>query len=223
MKEDKKLEKRKNIEIVALGVIIVALLGLCIYLLLIKKDDKPIDNNSGNNQANSNEKEYNNTFVYENSGSYGIAYVKGYVKIVKEPYCGEALECTEKNTTSIENKVLFYVVNTESDALKKEIDSWYGKGYTGEKSIQLGCLDNDIISYYNAADDFYNSANTGVDDKNNSDNYNKKFSLDKDVSRKIINSNQNKMITLKLEKLKLTHGGHAFSCFSPFSGIEVVE
>ena len=38
MEEDKKLEKRKNIEIVVLLIIIVALLGSLIYLLFIKKD-----------------------------------------------------------------------------------------------------------------------------------------------------------------------------------------
>ena len=37
--EEKKLEKRKNIEIIALSIIIVALLGGLIYLLFIKKDE----------------------------------------------------------------------------------------------------------------------------------------------------------------------------------------
>ena len=54
-------------------------------------------------------------------------------------------------------------------------------------------------------------------------NYNKSFSLNKDVSLKIINLNPNEIITLKLEKLKFTHGGEALSCYSLFSGIEVVE
>lgn len=224
MEEDKKIAKRQNLEIIVLSIIIVALLGICIYLLFIKKDDKQAGNNQVNNgQASNIDKKYNNTFVYDNSGSYGIAYVKGYAKVVKEPYCDEAPECNEENATSFENTVSFYVVSTDSEALKKEIDSWYGEGYTGQKFIQLGCLKNDMISYYNAADAFYNSANTGIDDKNNVDNYSKTFSLDKDVSTKIINSSQSKMITLKLEKLKLTYGGHAFSCFSPFSGIEIVE
>lgn len=38
MEEDKKLEKRKNLEIIVLGVIIIALLGALIYLLFIKKE-----------------------------------------------------------------------------------------------------------------------------------------------------------------------------------------
>ena len=41
--EEKKLEKRKNIEIIVLSIIIVALLGALIYLLFIKKDDKPTE------------------------------------------------------------------------------------------------------------------------------------------------------------------------------------
>ena len=43
MEEDKKLEKRKNLEIIVLSIIIVALLGALIYLLFIKKDDKPTE------------------------------------------------------------------------------------------------------------------------------------------------------------------------------------
>ena len=54
MKEDKKLEKRKNLEIVILSIIIVALLGVLIYLLFIRKDTsneppKPQDNQQKEN------------------------------------------------------------------------------------------------------------------------------------------------------------------------------
>ena len=38
MKENKKLEKRQNLEIIVFSIIIVALLGICIYLIFIKKD-----------------------------------------------------------------------------------------------------------------------------------------------------------------------------------------
>lgn len=56
MEEDKKLEKRKNTEIVALSIIIVALLGALIYLLFIKKDDKPTESPKpqDNQQVNDN-------------------------------------------------------------------------------------------------------------------------------------------------------------------------
>ena len=57
MEENKKLEKRKNIEIVVLSIIVVALLGILIYLLFIKKDKentplKPQDNQQINNTDN---------------------------------------------------------------------------------------------------------------------------------------------------------------------------
>ena len=51
MEEDKKLEKRKNTEIVALSIIIVVLLGSLIYLLFINKDDKPVDNKGKKNNS----------------------------------------------------------------------------------------------------------------------------------------------------------------------------
>lgn len=54
MEEDKKLERRKNIEIVVLSIIIVALLGALIYLLFIKRDEKTADNNVSNNQQQQN-------------------------------------------------------------------------------------------------------------------------------------------------------------------------
>ena len=62
MDEDKKIIKRQNLEIIILSIIIVALLGVCIYMLFIKKDEKPVDNNGGNNQAiNNNTNENNQT------------------------------------------------------------------------------------------------------------------------------------------------------------------
>ncbi len=62
MEEDKKLEKRKNIEIVVLSIIIVVLLGALIYLLFIKKDKpteppKSQDNQQVENNTNNIDKE----------------------------------------------------------------------------------------------------------------------------------------------------------------------
>ena len=62
MEEDKKLEKRKNIEIVVLSIIIVVLLGVLIYLLFIKKDKPTEPTKSQDNQqvVDNNQKEFLN-------------------------------------------------------------------------------------------------------------------------------------------------------------------
>lgn len=65
MEEAKKLEKRKNLEIIVLGFIIVALLGVLIYLLFIKKDNpteppKPQDNQ----QVENNQSQIENRKLY---------------------------------------------------------------------------------------------------------------------------------------------------------------
>ena len=54
MEEEKKLEKRKNIEIAVLSIIIVVLLGALIYLLFIKNDEEISVNNDENNQTSNN-------------------------------------------------------------------------------------------------------------------------------------------------------------------------
>ena len=64
MEEDKKLIKRQNLEIIILSIIVVALLGICIYMLFIKKGDKPVDNNGGNNQQiNDNNDSFKNVNI----------------------------------------------------------------------------------------------------------------------------------------------------------------
>ena len=214
----------KNGIIAILVVIIIALIGVVIYFAFIKKDDKPVDNNGGNNQTNNgqtnnNEKKYSNTFVYDETGSYGIAYVTGYAKVERVPYCGAiGAECTEQNASSINDEVEFFVTKNDSEYLQKEIDSWYGDGYTGDKTISLGCKKNDVISYINAADEFQDSTKEITYGSNF-----KSFTLDSNNTNKIINSNKNNLIVLKLTKLKLSNGGEAPSCYSHFAYVEVVE
>ena len=206
----------KNIIIAVLIVIIIALIGAIIYFAFIKKDDKPVNNNEESNQqeSESNEKKYNNTFVYDKNGSYGIAYAKGYAEVKREYYCeGKVTECNESNADERNDVVYFYITDTESEDLKKEIDD--------KQEISIGCVKENIISFGALADDFYEKVNDNI---NSTENYFKDIKLSLEDSNKIISSNENNQITLKFEKLKYTHGSLDFAtCTSRMTGVEVVE
>ena len=236
--------KRKNnknkVIIIILAFVIILLLALVLLYYLNNKDkNEPenkgnesgqvVDNKDNNEKTDNNvenDKSYVNTFKYNNGEAYGIAYVTGYVKIEKIANCGVD-ECPPNEPK--DDVVVFYIKNTESEDLKKYIDDDYPEGYNGLKSIQLGCLKNDTITYYNAADDFYDPTYKDYKDSsyvNNKDypyNYIKIFTLNKDITSKLLKSNANELITLKLEKYKLTHGGEAMSCYSDYANVEVVE
>ena len=64
MEEDKKIIKNQGLEITILSIVVVVLLGVFIYMLFIKKDEKSINNNGENNQA------INNTSQVDDSSNY---------------------------------------------------------------------------------------------------------------------------------------------------------
>lgn len=212
-----KRSNNKKTTIIIILVFIVILMLLLIVLYYIngnRKEEKGEDNPTPTPTQKSS---YENTFKYSDDGSYGVAYVTGYAKVIKEANCGDA-ECPEDEEK--DDALYFYITSTESKDVKKYLDSFHGDGYDGETYFRVGCLKDDIISYYNAADAWYDSNNTSAEI---STRYNKTFTLDKNVTTKLLNSNINNSITLRLEKLKLSYGGEAFSCYSHFSGIEIVD
>ena len=138
--------------------------------------------------------------------------------MVRKPYCGAiGGECTEENAISVNDEVEFYVTNTESQELMEEINSWYPDDYTN-KNIRLGCLENEVITYINAADEFVDPE-IGPRDGGNQ----KSFVLSSSDTSEIINSSENNLIVLKLTKLKLSIGGEAPACYSHFANFEVVK
>ena len=220
--------KNKNGIIAVLIVIIIALIGAVVYFAFIKKDDKPVDNNGGNNQANNgqtnnNEKKYNNTFVYDENGSYGIAYAKGYAEVKREYYCEtvSVAECNESNAEEINDVVYFHVTSTESEDLKKEINEWYGEQERDSQTFTIGCIKDNAISFGALADDFYEKVNDNI---NSTENYFKNIKLSVGDTNKIISSDENNPITLKFEKLKYTHGSLDFvTCMGRMTSVEIVE
>lgn len=240
MEKEKVTQERKKytwllIVATALGTIMI-LLG--IYLWYVGKDDNPIDNNGGNNgqqennnktnddngqQENNNKTNEDNEENYENnltrdenveSGVYGTAYVEGYAKVVKKPLCDDGPDICQGNEPEVD-AISFYVTNRKVN----DISGWFSADENGDY-ISLGCLENGLVSFVAMADEFYKG-----DNPNSQENYSREIKLSKDDSDKIIASNENNPIILKIEKKKLKKDIRMglYSCNSLITGVEVIK
>ena len=215
----------KNGIIAFLVVIIFVLIGIVVYFAFIKGDGKPVDNNGDNNhqQENNNQKNENNEKNYDNnltsddtveSGVYGTAYVEGYAKVEKKSLCNDGPDECPKDEPKVD-VVSFYVTNYKVD----EINDWFSNDGNGEY-ISLGCLENGLVNIIAMADEFYKG-----DNPNSQENYSREIKLSKADSDKIIASNINNPIVLKIEKKKMKKGiRHGmYMCNSLITGVEVIK
>ena len=141
----------------------------------------------------------NNVDIFTNDGNgYGKATVTGYA------YVEERTNIDDGETFKY---VLFKITKSSSDNFMEFLGLLNGNSYVGEEAIGLGCLNNDVISYINASDEF--------GDKGTS------FELTAEDTAKIINSSANKPINLELEKYKLTNGSSGYNCTSLITKVTV--
>lgn len=216
----KKSNNKKKVTIVVLIYALVALMVLGVTLYLTAKPNSP-SNDNGNKETNQEEK-YDNTFVYDENGSYGIAYAKGYATVEEEYYCENASECNETNADEIKEVVYFHVTNTESEDLKKAINEWNSEKSVDGLVFKLGNLEDNAISICTYADDFFN----GSDEyKNSPEHYANIVSVSREDSNKITSSNESNPITLKLEKLKysLSTTSDFSTCGTLITKVEVIK
>lgn len=199
------MEKERNGKNILIGVliaIIIILVGLCIYFAFIKKDNGVIDNNAQENNEESNNINVVNTFtnVYPEEG---IATVTGYATIAKLADCmGECMGNEPQY-----DYVFFTITDTSSSSFLEYIKQSKGNWFVSDNGIGLGCLENGIIKY-----------------NNNSDvNGYKSYTLSNGLSNDILNSSKNHVITLELEKLKLSYGGGADVCYSHITNVKKVK
>ena len=208
---EKKEKNGKGILIGALVAIIIILLGLCIYLLFVKKDNGVVDDNNGNqnnvvNDLNEEDKNIVNTFTSQYPEE-GIATVTGYATVVKRSVC-DAPFCTDENEPEQQiDYVFFNITDTKSSEFLKFIEKSKGNSFVGDNSIGLGCLEKGVITYNN------NSDKTGY----------KSYTLNNSLSSDILNSSKDKAITLELEKLKLSFGGYADICYSHITNVKEIK
>lgn len=155
------------------------------------------------------------TFAKFNSqyGEYyaGTVFVKGYseIKRVKESFC----DITNMNESGTEpcnesEYVLFHIVKNGKtpnfdEYLPKE---WPADGnqFFGEKAIGLGCIHDGNIVYSNDTDSYEIVNGT----------------LGTDLSKKILGSDIDSPIALKLTKKTYTRGRGAPACYSHITIIE---
>ena len=144
----------------------------------------------------------------ENPGGsfdYNIAgNAEGKVNVTGYAYVEERTNIDDDETFKY---VLFKITKSSSDNFMEFLGLLNGNSYVGEEAIGLGCLNNDVISYINASDEF--------GDKGTS------FELTAEDTAKIINSTADKPIKLKLEKYKLTNGGSGYNCSSLITKVTV--
>lgn len=213
------MEKKNNsLVIILMGVIIVILAVLCILFATdtISFNINKSNSNEGNNQVKEEENSNNNaidnsdekidTFgindTFSISTESGQVDVLGYVEIIKR----EPSEFDSTNSEKI-NYVYFHITDTKSNDFLKYIDNMKGNSFVSDKSIGLGCRIDNLIKYYNSSNQ----------------NGFKEYNLSLEDSNKIFNSNVNNPIKLRLNRLELSGGKDAPSCYSHITKIEVID
>jgi len=137
------------------------------------------------------------TFTNEGNG-YGKVNVTGYA------YTEER---TNSDTGEKYKYVFFKVTESNSNNFMQFLEDNNGNAYVGDKAIGLGCLNNNIISYNNASDEF---GTKGVN-----------YKLSVNDTSKIMSSSSNNPINLELEKYRLTNGSSGYNCTSLITKITV--
>jgi len=144
-------------------------------------------------KISSNEKD---TFSLEDET--GKAIVKGYIAIenISENLYDDGYEY-----------VYFNIIESNSQNFLKYIENNSGNSFVLEKAIGIGCIESDSLNYVNDSDEY------GM----------KSYSLSKEDTEKILATTKKRTVTLELEKLKLSNGGHAPNCYSHITNIKVVD
>lgn len=132
---------------------------------------------------------------------YGTLIVTGYpiVKIEAEPFC-------EKNCKKY-SYVFFQVLNTDSQVLSDFLRENKGNNFIDTNQLGIGCVQDEIITYFN------DSNKLGM----------KEYSVPVGLSKKILDSNKEKPVTIKLERLLFTGGSGAPACYSHFTYVSSLE
>ena len=102
---------------------------------------------------------------------------------------------------------LFHIVNTDSNDFLKWIDNSKGNSFVGDKAIGIGCINDNIIEYYNSSDEKEDA----------------QYRISKNDSEKIINSTKDNLVKLKLERKVYTGGSGTPMCYSHITNINVIE
>ncbi len=127
MEEDKKTIKKQGLEITILSIVVVVLLGVCIYMLFIKKDEKSINNNENKQQVNN---------VTQNDGTDNF---KPWMKYILEQNITKIelskVPCSDDN---FEKKTVVINVNQLKEIFKKFMNYQLRVHYSGGRGWDCG-------------------------------------------------------------------------------------
>ena len=197
MDKHKKREKVLKLILLFSGLVIVGVVTFFIY------SDMLITMREGDNNINEvKELEIGSFSMPE---GYGTVQVEGYAQIQPTMDCADG--CDAQTQKGMFEFVVFTITKINNDALKEYFET--NPDYsTAWPQIGLGCYLDELITYDNNADI------TGI----------KNYELSTIASTKIINSSQDKLIRLELEKLPLTTESDApVDCYSHFNRISVLD
>lgn len=212
------MKKKGNVAVIAIIIVIVAVTAGAVGRIFVKKTQAPIQQVATNQsiapvaqtepttpatlkstaqtiQTQSSDK---SSFKSDEKGNfYGTVVVTGYtiVKSESESFCEE--NCKKYSY------VFFQILNTDNVALFDFLNENKGNSFVGDKQVGLGCLQNKNITYFNASDKI------GM----------KEYTLSASLSKKIMESNKENPITIKLERQLFTSGSGAPACYSHFTHI----
>lgn len=141
------------------------------------------------------------SFKADNDGNfYGTLTVTGYPVIKKKT----TTLCSEDCSSYF---YIYFQVLSENKALFKFLTNQKGNAFVGEKQIGLGCLENNIITYYNDSEEL------GMN----------QYNVSSELSRNILESNEQNPISITLTRLLFIGGSGAPDCYSHFTTISSVE
>ena len=200
------MENKNNKGLIILIIILIICLiasGYFIYKMIYMDKTTINENSNKSNIREETKEEYQDTF--SNRTESGKVRVTGYTVIekVKEECYGEE-NCEKAKTVDY---VFFKVLDTKNKDFINYISNHQGNNYFRENAVGLGCIENNQLTYINHSNEL------GMISCN----------LTEIETNKILNSNQDKKITLELERLELTGGSHAPSCYSHITYIKVVN
>ncbi len=139
--------------------------------------------------------------TFGDSGEYGTLQVEGYATTVKrnEDFCQE--NCKQYDY------VFFNITRTENTNIFTYLKNQSGNSFVQDKSVGMGCIINEQVSYSN------NSDTRGSQE----------YTVSKGDTSAVMAATANKPIVLELERLKLSGEGGAPTCYSHFTTFKVIK
>ncbi|OGH68767.1 MAG: hypothetical protein A2754_00155 [Candidatus Magasanikbacteria bacterium RIFCSPHIGHO2_01_FULL_47_8] len=129
------------------------------------------------------------------------------VAVTGYPIITEVPEAWCEENCKTYSYVLFKIVKANNNALFAFLGVNEGNSFVGKESVGLGCTENNVITYFNHSDQF------GMQE----------YRLSLELSKKILEANQEKPITIQLERLLFTGGSGAPTCYSHFTRVSSAE